>query len=393
MVIYRQLTSDNRSFCYNVLMYIKRLEQARVEKVLDANLVAILYGARQVGKTTLAQETAKRFTNPLYLNCDDPNVVISLTNKSAVELKSYIGNADLVIIDEGQRVENIGITIKLIHDTYPDIKLLVTGSSSLDLANKISEPLTGRSEEIILYPFSINEVSTNRLEMDSNWRTMLDRGGYPAMWQLSAQEAHARLSSIANNYVYRDAFGPQVMFDQTVINDLLRLLAYQIGQEVSYGELAGKLSVSKETVMRYIDLLEKAFIILRRNQYRRNQRVEVGRRRKVYFADLGIRNAIIENFKPLETRDDTGALWENFCVIERLKYLQVQERRVRSYYWRNEEQREIDIIEEEAGSLRAYECKYSTRKNVRIPLAFTKAYPECNFSVINPDNYPDQLLT
>lgn len=373
-------------------MYIKRDEQKQVEKVLSNNLVAILYGARQVGKTTLAKETAKQFSNSLYLNCDDPNVVLSLANKSAVELKSYIGNADLVIIDEGQRVENIGITIKLIHDTYPEIKLLVTGSSSLDLANKISEPLTGRSEEILLYPLSITEVSNNRPEMDANWRTMLDRGGYPAIWQLSAQDAHARLSSIANNYVYRDAFGPQVMFDQTVINDLLRLLAYQIGQEVSYGELAAKLSISKETVMRYIDLLEKAFIVQRRGQYRRNQRVEVGRLRKVYFTDLGIRNAIIENFKPLETRDDEGALWENFCVIERLKFLQAQGRRVRSYYWRNADQREIDIIEEEVDILRAYECKLNTKKTVRIPLAFSRMYPDYIFEVVNPSNFSEEML-
>lgn len=374
-------------------MYITRHEQSRVKKVLNSGLVAILYGARQVGKTTLAKEIAKEFSNSLYLNCDDPNVVISLTNKSAVELKSYIGNADLVVIDEGQRVENIGITIKLLHDTYPDVSLLVTGSSSLDLANKITEPLTGRSEEIILYPLSINEVSSNRVEMDANWRTLLDRGGYPAMWQLSAQDAHARLSSIANNYVYRDAFGPQVMFDQTVINDLLRLLAYQIGQEVSYGELAAKLSVSKETVMRYIDLLEKAFIVFRRNQYRRNQRVEIGRLRKVYFTDLGIRNAIIENFKPLETRDDLGALWENFCVTERLKYLQAKERRVRSYYWRNADQREIDIIEEENDEIRAYECKFNVKKTTRVPLAFSKMYPNQVFDTINPDNFVEKLIS
>lgn len=367
-------------------MYIPRHEQKRVKSVLDNNLVAILYGARQVGKTTLAKEVANSFKNPLYLNCDNPDVVISLANKSATELKSYIGNADLVIIDEGQRVENIGITLKIIHDTYPTVKILVTGSSSLDLANKISEPLTGRSEEIKLYPLSVGEVSVNRPEAESHLRTMLDRGGYPAIWQLSAQEAHDRLSAIANNYVYRDAFGPQVMFDQTVINNLLRLLAYQIGQEVSYGELAAKLSVSKETVMRYIDLLEKAFIVIRRNQYRRNQRVEVGRLRKVYFTDLGIRNAVIENFKPLDVRDDVGALWENFCVIERLKFLQAQKRRVRSYYWRNNDQREIDIIEEESDEIRAFECKYGDKKKIRIPVAFTREYSEVPFEVVSPSN-------
>lgn len=363
-----------------------------MEKALEDKLVAIVYGARQVGKTTLSRKVAEKYSRPLYLNCDDPNVVVSLTNKSAVELKSYIGNADLVIIDEGQRVENIGITIKLLHDTYPELKLLVTGSSSLDLANKITEPLTGRSQEIILYPLSIEEVSSNRLEMDANWRTMLERGGYPALWQLSAHDTYSRLSNIANNYVYRDAFNPQVIFDQTIINDLLRLLAYQIGQEVSYGELGAKLSITKETVMRYIDLLEKAFIVVRRGQYRRNQRVEVGRLRKVYFVDLGIRNAIIENFKPLDIRDDVGALWENFCVIERLKYLQSEGRRVRSYYWRNNDQREIDIIEEEGDILRAYECKAGLKMNAKIPLAFTKLYPSHTFDIVNPDNYPDVLL-
>lgn len=373
-------------------MYIQRHEQKHIEQALSDGLVAIVYGARQVGKTTIAKEVARGASNSLYLNCDDPNVVISLTNRSAAELKSYIGDADIVIIDEAQRVENIGITIKLIHDTYPEVKLLVTGSSSLDLANKIAEPLTGRSQEIILYPLSIREVSSSRLEMDSHWRTLLTRGGYPAIWQLSAEAAHSRLSSIANNYVYRDAFGPQVMFDQTVINDLLRLLAYQIGQEVSYGELAGKLSVSKETVMRYIDLLEKAFIIQRLGQYRRNQRVEIGRLRKIYFTDLGIRNAIIDNFKPLETRDDTGELWENFCFIERLKYLQAEGRRVRSYYWRNNDQREIDLVEEESDVLRAYEVKINPNKSAKVPLAFSRMYPDHSFNVVNPLTYVDEIL-
>ncbi len=374
-------------------MYIPRHEQQRIISILDSGLVAILYGARQVGKTTLAKETAKGFKTSLYLNCDNPDVVISLTSKSATELKSYIGNPDLVIIDEGQRVENIGLTLKLLHDTYPEVKLLVTGSTSLDLANKVSEPLTGRSEEVILYPLGVNEVSANRPEAESHLRVMLDRGGYPAMWQLSAQAAHARLSSIATNYVYRDAFSPQVMFDQTIINDLLRLLAYQVGQEVRYGELAGKLSISKETVMRYIDLLEKAFIVLRRNQYRRNQRVEVGRLRKIYFTDLGIRNAIIDNFKPLETRDDLGALWENFCVIERLKYLQSEGRRARSYYWRDQDQREIDIIEEEADAIRAYECKYNAKKIARVPLSFTRMYPDASFETITPSNVFEAFLS
>lgn len=367
-------------------MLIKRHIQSQVQKVLDEGLVAIIYGARQVGKTTLAMQIAKNHPNHLYLNCDDPTIVLQLTNKSAIELKAIIGSAELVVIDEAQRVENIGITLKLIHDTYPEIRLLVTGSSSLDLANKINEPLTGRSQEILLYPLGVMELADKPIQIASYANIMLVRGGYPAISQLSTQEAHQRLRSIANNYVFRDAFSPNVVYDQTIINDLLSLLAHQIGNEVSYGELSSHLSVSKVTVMRYVDLLEKAFIIIRRNQYRRNQRVEVGRLRKVYFIDLGIRNAIIDNFAPLERRDDIGALWENYCVIERLKHLQATGRWVRSYYWRNLDQREIDLIEEEADQLRAYEIKYRSKKIPKLPIAFARDYPNySSYELVNQD--------
>jgi predicted AAA+ superfamily ATPase len=355
-------------------------------------MVAIVYGARQVGKTTLAKQIAENFHSALYLNCDDPIVVANLTDKSALELKAYIGSADLVIVDEGQRVENIGLTLKLIHDTYPDIHLLVTGSSSLDLANKISEPLTGRSVEVQLYPLSIGEVSPNNAAIPANMNILLDRGGYPGMWKLSANEAHERLINLATNYIYRDAFSPAVIYDQTIINDLLRLLAYQIGSEVNYSELAGKLSVNKDTIARYIDLLEKAFIIFRRNQYRRNERAEIGRLRKVFFVDLGIRNAIIDNFKPLDFRDDVGALWENYCAIERLKYLQTTHQHVRTYYWRSKEGREIDIVEEEGDMVRAFECKYSDKRAVKVPVAFARAYPNGSFTVVSPQNFQQELL-
>ncbi|MFZ2544742.1 MAG: ATP-binding protein [Candidatus Saccharimonadales bacterium] len=375
-------------------MYIQRLEYKNVRKILQSGLVAIVYGARQVGKTTLANEIAKEYERPLYLTCDNPDVVESLRHKSATELKAYVGDADLVIIDEGQRVENIGLSIKLLHDTYPKINLLVTGSSSLDLANSVAEPLTGRSGEVILYPLSVLEVSKSTNEITPNARVMMDRGGYPAMWSLSAESAHKRLDSLANNYVFRDAFAPQVQYDQTIIAKLLQLLAYQIGNEVSYNELATTLGISKDTVMRYVDLLEKAFIIVRQNQYRRNQRVEIGRLRKVYFIDLGIRYAIINNFNPLTTRDDIGALWENFCTIERLKYLQSTERRVRSYYWRNDDQREIDLVEEESGVLRAYEMKYSSKKLPKLPVGFMRQYPNHqSYKIVNQDTLHETLLS
>ncbi|MFO0971093.1 MAG: ATP-binding protein [Candidatus Saccharimonadales bacterium] len=375
-------------------MYIKRDSQKLVEEALSDGLVAVIYGARQVGKTTLSKQLLENESGGIYLNCDDPTVIANLTGKSAIELKSIIGDAKLVVIDEAQRVENIGITLKLIHDTYPDIKLVATGSSSFDLANKVNEPLTGRSKEILLYPLSVTELSRNNTEVLPHARVMLDRGGYPHISQLSMEAAHAQLKSIANNYIFRDAFAPQVIYDQKIINDLLALLAHQIGNEVSYGELASHLSISKVTAMRYVDLLEKAFIIIRVNQYRRNQRVEVGRLRKVYFTDLGIRNAIIDNFLPLDTRDDTGALWENFCFMERLKYLQKTNRWVRSYYWRNLEQREIDLIEQEGPDLRAYEMKYKSAKLPKLPVAFTRNYPDYkSYKLVNQETFIQTMLT
>lgn len=370
---------------------LQRHARSKVITALNSGMVAIVYGARQVGKTTLAKQVAAAYERPLYLNCDDPTVVSSLTEKSAIELKSYLGNADLVIIDEAQRVTNIGISLKLLHDTYPDIHLLVTGSSSLDLSNKIAEPLTGRSIEIALYPLSLGEISETPSEYLSYARVMMLRGGYPGMWSLPAEEAYNRLSSIALNYLYRDAFAPHVIYDHTIVNNLLRLLAYQIGSEVNYSELGRSLGISNDTVKRYIDLLEKAFIIFRRNQYRRNQRAEVGRLRKVYFTDLGIRNALIDDFKPLELRDDTGALWENFCIIERLKYLQTTQRRVKSFYWRGDGGAEIDLIEEENGDLRAVECKFG-KKQPRLPAAFSQAYPAARFSVLSPDTLLTELF-
>ena len=372
---------------------ITRTIQPKVESILRQGQVAIVYGARQVGKTTLAKQIAEASQKRwLYLNCDDPVTVTSLTDKSAIELKAYLGDSQLVIIDEAQRVENIGITLKLIHDTYPEIELLVTGSSSLDLANKITEPLTGRSVEISLYPLSVGEVSANNTEVIPKANVMMVRGGYPGMWHLSAEDAYTQLSNIANNYLYRDAFSPNVVYDQTIINDLLRLLAHQVGNEVNYSELGRKIGVTSDTVRRYIDLLEKAFIIFRRNQYRRNQRAEVGKLRKVYFTDLGIRNALIDDFRPLEHRDDIGALWENFCIIERLKFLQSTNKRVSSYYWRNNDKREIDLIEQESGEVRAIELKYGSKKPT-VPIDFQRDHPQASFITVNPENLQSTLLS
>lgn len=366
-------------------MYIERHLQKQIRQGLDENLAVILYGARQTGKTTLAQHIASQYEDNLYLNCDNPDVVTNLTNKTDTELKALIGDARMVVIDEAQRVENIGLSAKLIHDTYPEVKLLLTGSSSLDLANKVKEPLTGRSLELLLFPLAITEVATTPLEMNRLLEKSLVYGSYPGIWQLGYEAAAQRLKLIANQYLYRDAFSPKTVYDQVVLDSLLRLLAFQVGNEVSYNELANHLGVSRETVMRYVDLLEKAFIIFRLNQFKRNQRTEVGRLRKVYFYDLGIRNGIIDNFKPLELRDDIGALWENYCVVERMKFLQAEERFVRPYYWRSPARQEVDLIEEESTELRAFECKYKPAK-LAVPSQYAARYPASSFSIVHKEN-------
>lgn len=370
---------------------INRTIEPQVMKSLKAGYVTILYGARQVGKTTLANKILSKAKNGLYLNCDDPAVLLRLQKQSLAGLQTLIGDADLIVIDEAQRVENIGLTAKLLHDSFPDKKLLLTGSSSLDLANKVKEPLTGRSHELLLYPLALSEVAHNIIESDGFMQRLLVYGGYPGLWGLKEDEAASQARELANRYLYRDAFALGTIYDQTVIDNLLRLLAHQVGSEVSYSELAGNLEVSKETVMRYIDLLEKAFIVFRLQQYRKNQRVQIGRLRKIYFYDLGMRNALIDDFRPIELRGDIGALWENFVLLERLKKHQADEKYVRSYYWRSRDRQEVDLVEESAGEYQAFECKW--KKQPQIPAGFTAGYPDINVRGVTKDNYWEILST
>lgn len=364
---------------------IDRYLEPQISKSLNDGFVTILYGARQVGKTTLANKLLATTKNGLYLNCDDPVVALRLQNTSLASLRGIIGDADLVVIDEAQRVENIGITAKLIHDGMPEKRLLLTGSSSLDLANRIKEPLTGRSLELLLYPLGLKEVAHNLIEADSMLERLLVYGGYPGLWQLSEYQAANQAREIANRYLYRDAFALGTIYDQTVIDNLLRLLAHQVGSEVSYSELAGNLEVSKETVMRYVDLLEKAFIVFRRPQFRKNQRVQIGRLRKIYFYDLGMRNALVDDFRQLKLRDDVGALWENFVLVERLKSHQAAQQYVRSYYWRSRDRQEVDLIEEAGEEILAFECKWS--KPPRIAGGFRAAFPSIAVTGITKENY------
>jgi uncharacterized protein len=365
---------------------IQRYLYDQVRSTLDSGLIAVLYGARQTGKTTLAKELSKQFKNPLILNCDLAEYRLQLTNPSLSNLKGLVGRADMVVIDEAQRVENIGLTAKILHDEGIAKRLLLTGSSSLDLANKIKEPLTGRVEELILMPLALTETTTNGAEMLQQYQRHLLLGSYPGIWQLDEHSARRRLDYLTGGYLYKDAFADITYYDPTLIDRLLRLLAFQIGSEVSYGGLAGELDVTKGTVMRYIDLLEKAFIVRRVQQYRRNMRTQVGRLRKVYFNDLGIRNSLINNYNPLSLRSDQGALWENFIFNERFKLHQRAAERVDTYYYRTSRGKEVDMIEESGGEIQAFECKYG-KKTSKPPKEFTDAYPDTSYHIISPDTF------
>lgn len=369
----------------------KRYLEPQIQVSLKEGLVVIVYGARQVGKTTLSRKVMAKYNNPLYLNADEIGDRLKLQNKGSSELKDFFGDSDLIVIDEAQRVENIGLTAKLIHDTYPDIKLLLTGSSSLDLAAKIKEPLTGRSVEFTLYPLSLSEISDNNKGKTEAMNKALIYGSYPGLWDISQEQTKERLRLLATNYIYRDAFALQTVFDDTVMFNLLQLLAFQLGSEVSYNELANTLQISRDTAMRYVDLLEKARIVYRLRQFRRNERSVIGKLRKIYFYDLGIRNGLIDNFNTFHLRTDKGALWENFCINERQKAQQQARDYTRQFYWRNRSKQEIDLIEESDGDLKAYEFKISSKKAVSIPKSFTELYPGVQLIVLNPDNFIGNL--
>lgn len=383
---------DSRYYMYYNGYMFKRYIEDQILLSLRKNQVVILYGARQVGKTTLSKKIMTSYNKPLYLNADDINDRLKLQNKGASELINLFGDADLVVIDEAQRIENIGLTAKLIHDTYPNIKLLLTGSSSLDLASKIKEPLTGRSIEYTLYPLSLSEISDNNKGRSEAIKRALIFGSYPGLWDISQEETKAKLRSIATNYIYRDAFALQTIFDDSVMFNLLQLLAFQLGNEVSYNELATTLQISRDTAMRYVDLLEKARIIYRLRQFRRNERSLIGKLRKIYFYDLGIRNGLIDNFNDINLRTDKGALWENFCINERQKAQQQSKTYTRQFYWRNRSKQEIDLIEESSSKISAYEFKFSSNKNVKIPKTFSQLYPDVKLTVINSDNFIENLI-
>ena len=344
-------------------MYIQRRLEPEIKKSLFKKKIIIVYGARQVGKTTLVRKIAEETGQPFgYLNCDELDILTQFQQAdNSFALRQMMGNNKLVIIDEAQRVRNIGLKLKLMVDTYPSIQLLVTGSSSLDLSNEISEPLTGRCDEFWLFSLSVSEVWKNQdqIAQDRDMESWLVYGSYPGVWSLeSNEEKSIKIKQIASNYLYKDVLKFNEIKNSETILKLLQALALQIGQEVSYNELARTIGISKQTVASYIDLLEKVFVVFSLRPYSGNMRHALNKKRKIYFLDLGVRNAIINNQNQLSIRDDVGKLWENFVIAERYKSQLGLGYKTNLYFWRTYEGQEVDLVEEKNGKLIGWEIKW-----------------------------------
>ena len=372
--------------------------QRDLKAVLDSKIgkgkVLLLIGPRQVGKTTLLKNILTSVSSEKkvqFWNCDESDVRQFLSEANSAKLKSFVGNSDFIVIDEAQRVKDIGLTIKLLHDSFPNVQLAVTGSSSLDLSNSINEPLTGRKFEYNLFPFSTNEL-VNHTSMLEEMRLLKNRlvyGFYPDVVNNPGEEKEI-LTNIVNSYLYKDVFEFQDIRKSSVIEKLVQALALQVGSEVSFNELGNLLGIDTVTVQRYVDLLEKAYVIFHIRSFSRNVRNELKKSIKIYFYDNGVRNSAISNFSPIELRSDIGALWENFLISERIKNNAYHNKNAKYYFWRTTQKQEIDFIEEVEQNLFAYEFKYNPKKaNSKCPLTFSNNYPNVPFDVITYENYMD----
>ncbi len=355
--------------------------------------VIILYGPRQVGKTTFVNKIISLNHDSLYLNCERQNVWELLGSLNIERIRAYIGKNKLVVFDEAQKVAKIGQVLKLLIDTFPEIQYIATGSSSFELSNEVSEPLTGRNIKFIMYPLSLAELSQNynAVQMDEKLEDILLFGAYPDIIDRFEDQKLTLLDELTSDYLFRDVLRFENIKRSDVLVSLLKALALQLGSEVSLRELSNLLKISVETIQKYIQLLEKSFVLLSLISFSRNLRNEIARSKKYYFYDLGIRNSLLQNFNSLQNRDDTGALWENFCIIERMKFHQVKNHKVNMYFWRTYQQKEIDLVEEYSGKLFAFEMKWKEKKT-RPPKEFIETYKDVEFNIINRENYLEFLL-
>lgn len=369
-------------------IFIRTLENQLKEKLFQGKVV-ILYGARQVGKTTLVKKVLSEYGEKgRYLNCENLSVQEGLSVMEAGRMKAFLGNYSLVVLDEAQKIPDIGKKLKLLVDTYPETQIIATGSSSFDLAHHTAEPLTGRTFHLMLTPLSIEEVvnSYDLFTATAQLEKLLRLGGYPEIYSFSDEQAIERLNEIASAYLYKDILQFDGIKKSSIVQKLLQLVALQFGQEVSYHELATQLKISRPTVEKYLDILEQSFIVFTLRAFSRNKRKEISKSMKIYFYDNGIRNSLIQNYNPLSLREDVGALWENFCIAERYKYNLARGNRPNTYFWRTYDQKEVDYVEESEGKIRGFEFKWSAEKTPKAPKEFVGGY-RAEFSVVNQKNF------
>jgi predicted AAA+ superfamily ATPase len=366
---------------------IKRVQEDNIRSDYELQKAIIILGARQTGKTTLLKQLCKETSKTIIFNGDEPDIREILSNVNSVQLQNLIGQSTTVVIDEAQLIPNIGMCLKLITDYLKGIRLFVSGSASIDLGNQINEPLTGRKIEYQLFPLSFGEMVKHHglLQEKRNLNHRMVFGYYPEIVSSPGNEIKL-LKNLAGSYLYRDILSLGEIKKPVILDKLLKALALQIGSEVSYNELSQTIGADKETVERYIDLLEKSFILFRLNALNRNVRNEIKKGKKIYFYDNGIRNALIGNFQAFEIRTDQGALWENFIISERVKLLNYSNYYGNIYFWRTSQQQEIDFIEEKDGKFSVYEFKLNPIKKGKFSTTFTNVYPLDQKGVVSPGN-------
>lgn len=378
-------------------MKIHRLLLPQLEERVRSGQVAVVYGPRRVGKTTLVKEYLDSYQGKyLFLNADELASREALESQDVKKLGELVSGLDLLVIDEAQRVREIGLNLKIIVDAYPQLSVIATGSASFDLANKINEPLTGRKSTLTLFPISFEELVSElgAFEAKKQLERWIVWGGYPNSVVInSIQDREHFLSELVGSYLYKDVLELDDVKRADKIVDLLRLIAFQIGQEVSLAELASNVALNRETVVRYLDLLEKVFVIFRVGGFSRNLRKEVVKNHRYYFYDNGVRNSLIQNFNTLNLRDDIGQLWENYLVSERMKANHYHNRLVNSYFWRTYDQKEIDLVEEAGGQLLGFEFKWKQGKlNSSTVKEFTTTYPNASVRSITSEDFDSFLM-
>lgn len=374
---------------------IKRYYSKKISKFLEPNKVLVLYGPRQAGKTTLLKEFLKSYKKNVYSSTgENSNLQRILESNDFSKIIPFFKDYNLIAIDEAQKIENIGQGLKIIVDQIKGISIIATGSSSFDLSNKVGEPLVGRQKVIKLFPISAIELADNygKMFLNDQLENLLIYGSYPEIITAkSYSKKKEYLVQIRDSYLCKDILEFEKIKNNRKILDILRLIAFQIGDEVSLEEIGSSLNMSKNTVEKYLDLLEKSFVLINARGFSKNLRKEITKMSRYYFYDIGIRNAIIENFNPLENRNDAGMLWENFIIIERIKKQMYRSIFSNNYFWRTYDQKEIDWVEEREGKLFGYEIKWGNKKT-KEPKIWRQTYPEAKFKIINRENYLDFII-